>query len=207
MVLPNENELAREFSLSPGTVRKALEWMEREQLVVRQQGRGTFVQDPASTDLASRYLCLRSPDGEIIIGDVVSSELSRGTADDTEAERLALAPKASVYRIVQRREYGSGAACLERRVYPAELFPDLETKSSTVRNAGEFGYANGVLFAHGRERVSIGQATADVARSLGIEEGSPVLFLDRVLKTVDDRKGEWRRAWCTLGDLVYEARI
>lgn len=207
MVIPNENDLAREFNLSPGTVRKALEWMERAQLVVRQQGRGTFVQDPASTDLASRYLCLRSPAGEIATGHIASTQLSKGRADEIEAQRLELAPNAHVYRIVQHRQYGRGAACMERRVYPAELYPELEKSSPEVRNAGEFGYAHGVLFAHGRERVCIGQADAEVARVLGVPEQSSVLVLDRVLETVDERKGEWRVAWCALGDLVYEARI
>jgi GntR family transcriptional regulator len=207
MVLPNENDLAREFALSPGTVRKALEWMEREQLIVRQQGRGTFIQDPASTDLASRYLCLRSPEGDVAIGEVTSSELSKGMANDDEVQRLAIAPGAGVYRIVQRRDYGQGAVCLERRIYPVDLFPNLEKKPSIVRNAGEFGYIHGVLFAHGEELVSIVQADADAAVAMGVPEGSPVLHLDRMLKTVDGQKGEWRVAWCALGKLVYEARI
>lgn len=206
-VLPNENELAREFALSPGTVRKALEWMERQQLIVRQQGRGTFVQDPTSTDLASRYICLKTSDGEIAIGEITSSELAKGAATDEEARRLAIPPGAGVYRIVQRRDYGQGAACLERRVYPAELFPNLEKKPSIARNAGEFGYMHGVLFAHGEELVKIAEADAEVAVAIGVPKGSPVLYLDRVLKTVDDHKGEWRVSWCALGKLVYEARI
>ena len=41
--LPNENDLARELGISSGTVRKALDQLEMDQLVSRQAGRGTFV--------------------------------------------------------------------------------------------------------------------------------------------------------------------
>ena len=43
--IPNEIAIGREFGLSAGTVRKALDWMEQARLVSRQQGRGTFVID------------------------------------------------------------------------------------------------------------------------------------------------------------------
>ena len=44
--IPNEHELAREFNVSTGTMRKALGIMEDEHLIARRQGRGTFVNDP-----------------------------------------------------------------------------------------------------------------------------------------------------------------
>ena len=62
-VIPNENQLAREFNLSAGTVRKALDWMEQARLVVRQQGRGTFITDPMSPELAGRFDTLHGADG------------------------------------------------------------------------------------------------------------------------------------------------
>ena len=52
MAIPNELELAREMGVSPGTMRKALELLEAEHLVTRRQGRGTFVNDQASEQLA-----------------------------------------------------------------------------------------------------------------------------------------------------------
>jgi len=54
-VLPNEMELARELGVSSGTVRKALDSLESDRLVVRRQGRGTFVVDQASGDVAARF--------------------------------------------------------------------------------------------------------------------------------------------------------
>lgn len=45
--LANERELAEQFDVSRGTIRHALLILERERLISRQQGRGTFVADPA----------------------------------------------------------------------------------------------------------------------------------------------------------------
>ena len=58
-VLPNEADLAQEFSVSPGTMRKALDLLKSERLLIRRQGRGTFVNDPASEDRIVRHCNLR----------------------------------------------------------------------------------------------------------------------------------------------------
>ena len=46
--IPNEGDLAREFGVSVGTVRKALGLLEEQHILNRQQGRGTFVNDRGS---------------------------------------------------------------------------------------------------------------------------------------------------------------
>ena len=57
--LPNEGELAREFDVSVGTMRKALDLMEAERLVTRRQGRGTFGERPHGP--RSRLALLQHP--------------------------------------------------------------------------------------------------------------------------------------------------
>ncbi len=42
-MIPSEIELARRFGVSKGTVRRALEDLVSEKILVRRQGRGTFV--------------------------------------------------------------------------------------------------------------------------------------------------------------------
>ena len=51
--IPNEGELAREYLVSQGTVRKALDQLEHERLLVRMQGRGTFVTERVNWDALS----------------------------------------------------------------------------------------------------------------------------------------------------------
>src|SRR5262245_50810624 len=62
--IPNEGDLAREFGVSSGTMRKALDMLEDEKLLTRRQGRGTFVNDQTLGDLAVRYSNIRTPAGD-----------------------------------------------------------------------------------------------------------------------------------------------
>src|SRR5262245_45017083 len=87
--IPNEGDLAREFGVSSGTMRKAVELLEGERLLTRRQGRGTFVNDQASDELA-RYSRIRTADGKRITGEVKVIGISQGSASPAECTRLGL---------------------------------------------------------------------------------------------------------------------
>src|SRR5438132_5177702 len=76
--IPNESDLAREFGVSAGTMRKALDLMETERLLTRRQGRGTFVNDQSSDELVARFSNIRGPDGKRVCGLVKSAEIAEG---------------------------------------------------------------------------------------------------------------------------------
>src|SRR6266487_1979738 len=97
--IPNESDLAREFGVSAGTMRKALDLMEAERLLTRRQGRGTFVNDQSSDELAARFSNIRGPDGKRVCGQVASAEIAHGPANEMECTRLRLAPEDRVYRV------------------------------------------------------------------------------------------------------------
>jgi GntR family transcriptional regulator len=79
--LASEGDLAREFGVSPGTMRKALDLLESERLITRRQGRGTFVNDQLSDELSQRFMSIRGPDGERILGDLRSYKITAGAVD------------------------------------------------------------------------------------------------------------------------------
>ena len=63
--IPSESDLAARFGVSQGTVRKAIDEMAAENLLVRQQGKGTFVathKDPGSLWVATKvpFPCWRT---------------------------------------------------------------------------------------------------------------------------------------------------
>ena len=90
MAISSEGDLAREFGVSQGTMRKALDLMEHERLITRRQGRGTFVNDQSSDELALRYTNIRTPNGDRLIGDVRSPQITDGVANEMECARLCL---------------------------------------------------------------------------------------------------------------------
>lgn len=205
--IPNEIELAREFGLSAGTVRKSLDWMESAQLVVRQQGRGTFVRDQLSAEILTRFCNLRRADGAFIDATVTSAELATGEANASEADRLRLRAGEKVHRIRQVRMADGIPFAHEFLVLPAALFPKLDTAAPAVANIGQAAVANGLLLGSGREQVSIAAASEEVAKALGLQRRSPLLLLDRVVETIEGEPVEWRRAHCHLGSHIYHARL
>ena len=117
--LPNEVDLARELSVSPGTVRRALEEMESERLIYRRQGRGTFVADHTSEELAIRYTNIRTSKGVRLAGEIGGAELSTGEADELEQKRLRLRPGSGVTRIQRIKQSGNVPFMVVRGAAPS----------------------------------------------------------------------------------------
>jgi GntR family transcriptional regulator len=188
--IPNEGDLAREFGVSPGTMRKALSLLETEHLITRRQGRGTFVNDPASEGLVDRFCNVRGLEGKPIVGRVEVSEVSEATAD-----RLQLRIEDPVWRIRRVRYEADSAFMYEEVSLPAELFPDLSDNPSRIVF---LAHRYGLLLGKAEERLAVGKASGPAAAALRVAPASPVMVLDRVVRTIDGRPVEWRLAQCHL---------
>lgn len=205
--IPNESDLAREFEVSAGTMRKALDLMEGEHLLTRRQGRGTFVNDQSSDELAARFSNIRGAEGRRICGQIKSSQVTSGSANEMECSRLRLSAQDSVYRI-QRVRHDKGAVFqLEEASLPATLFPGLDEKKDIPHQVIVLAQDYGILPGKAEERVSLGEASKQVADTLGIPARAPVIVLDRVVLALDGRPIEWRVAWCNLTDKYYMAEM
>jgi GntR family transcriptional regulator len=206
-ILRNEVDLARELGVSPGTARKALDILESEHLVTRHQGRGTFVNDHSSDELALRYINIRGPDGNRLMGDVKSSEITKNAANEIECARLSLQKGDKIYRIRRVRLTGGKPFMLEEASVPAALFPGLEERSAFTHRVVCLAQKYGLLLGGAEERISAAGASPEIAKALGVPRGSPVAVLDRVVRTIDGQPVEWRTAWCDLAKNHYLARM
>jgi GntR family transcriptional regulator len=205
--IPNEGDLAREFGVSSGTMRKALDLMEGERLLTRRQGRGTFVNDQSSDELAVRYSNIRATDGERVTGEVEMVSMTQGSANAAECSRLRLRPDDKVWRIQRVRLHKGEPFMIEDVVMPAALFPDLDEQKDLSSRIVVLAQQYGILLGKGDERVSIGGATAEVARTIKVEPGSPVLVLDRLVHDLSGRAVQWRVGTGHFADKYYLAEI
>jgi GntR family transcriptional regulator len=205
--IPNESDLARDFGVSAGTMRKALDLMEAERLLTRRQGRGTFVNDQSSEELAARFNNLRAADGSRVVGEVKSVDVSEGRATQLECERLKLRPDDVIYRIHRVRHHKGQVFLVEDATLPGNLFPGLAEKRGVSDRIIVLAQEYGLLLGKAAERVSLGQASAAVAQALSIAPGSPVMVLDRVVMSLDGRPIEWRVGHCHLVDKYYMAEM
>src|SRR5262245_22569076 len=205
--LPNEADLAREFGVSPGTVRKALEQLEQTRLITRRQGRGSFVCDLTSGDVVDRFAAIRGPHGVSIAANVKSVDIEVATATAQEGERLWLATGDPVYRIRRVLLDADVPFMIEKASMPAALFPGLERQDNAAERIALLAREFGVLLGKGSERIVTEPASAEISQALGLAEGALVVVLDRVILALEGRPIEWRIGWCNLAGKCYEAQI
>ena len=102
MMLPSEQSLAAEFGVSQGTLRKALEELATDKLLVRQQGKGTRVAEHDPRSSLFQFFRIQSRNGEPQMPDSRYLASERAAADALEAASLGLRAGTHVIRL--RRE-------------------------------------------------------------------------------------------------------
>ena len=206
--VPAESELAREVGVSSGTVRKALELMESQGLIVRRQGRGSFVANPALEELADRYVKLHGPAGERLRSrqtKVVKFE--QCASSSVECSRLRLLTGAQVYRWRRVQEHIGASFLLEDVVLPTELFSGRLDGSDAAQEIGILAQRHGILLGKAEERITVGLPPQDVAELLHHPRDKAVMRLDRVVMMLDGRSVEWRIAYWHMASSHYVAEI
>ncbi len=205
--IPNEQDLAREYGVSAGTIRKALDIMEGEHIVVRKQGRGTFVIDQTSDELSVRFTNVCDARGARVHGQTEVIDVAEGLADEQECARLRITMHEAVYRIRSIRRHEDWPYMVEQVSMPAALFPDLLRTNGFPKDISALAQAHGFLLGKAEERISVCQAPPEIAEALRVAPSSPLIVLDRVMMTLDQRRIEWRVGQCHLGPNYYLAQF
>jgi GntR family transcriptional regulator len=205
-VLPSEPEIAADLGVSQGTVRKALDEMTAENLVVRRQGRGTYVARHDDARILFQFFKLIPDSGERQFPDskVLHVEL---VADKEAASVLGLKPRDLILRL-ERVRFLNGETCvLERICLPATMFPGLEARE-TPNNLYELYAAEfGVTIGRASEKLKAVAATTREAEHLGVKVGDPLLQIDRVAFALDGRIVEWRVSLCRTQSMHYLSEL
>lgn len=196
-LLPSEFQLADRFGVSQGTVRKALDALAADNVVVRRQGRGTFVAEHDHHRALFHFFHLVGPDGARRLPESRLIAVRKGLAGRLEASRLDLGRGAPVIRIRRVRELDRRAAIAETITVPQKLFPDLadiREVPNTLYDLYERRY--GVTIARAVERLSAVVADKRDAKLLGVAAGTPLLEIDRTALALDGVPAEWRVSRC-----------
>ena len=209
-LLPAEPRLAEEFGVSQGTVRKALDRLADRNMVVRRQGKGTYVASITPDRALFHFFHLVADSGE---REMPSSRLvSRrtGRAGALEQRRLALPSGARVLRLVRVRSLRQRPVLVEHITVPRELFPGLDTlPEARVPNTLYALYETeyGVSVVRAEERLKAVAAEDGDADLLGVGPGTPLLEVDRVALSHDHHPVEWRRSRCDTRTHHYLSRL
>jgi GntR family transcriptional regulator len=201
--LPSEPDLAADLGVSHGTVRKALDELAAENLVVRRQGKGTYVARHDEERILFQFFKLIPDTGERRFPD--SGILSVDVRDaDIDASRILNLRKGARVVVIERVRMLANKICIsERIVLPKALFPAIE-KRELPNNLYELYRAEfGVTIARATERLKAVAATRREARHLDVAVGTPLLAVDRTALGIDGTPVEWRVSLCRSDTVHY----
>ncbi len=208
MLLPSEHQLAAELGVSQGTVRKALDAMAADNLLVRRQGRGTFVAEPEDGRMIFQFFRLVADDGHRGLPD--SSVISIRRADPTpvELEMLQLSAGQAVWHIERTRELDGRTVIAERICLPADRFPGLDRIDPIPNNVyALYAQSFGLIIARAEERVKTMTASDADAALLDCREGVPLIEVSRTGYALDETPVEWRISRCLTDQFHYAVSL
>ena len=197
VALPSEARLAERYQVSIGTLRKAIDELVAERVVVRQQGRGTFVATHGSSRLLFHFFHIVPRGGDKQYPRTRTLAFRRSRAEAAEAAKLGIAPGEAVLRIRNLLFLQDAPVILDELVLPQRLFPDLTEKVFTARDNTIYHLYQtryGINVLRTSERLRAALADADAAKALGVKKGAPLLEIDRVALTYNDAPVELRHS-------------
>jgi GntR family transcriptional regulator len=199
--IPSEGDLARRFGASQGTVRKAIGALASENLVVRRQGKGTFV--ATHTEEAAslyRFLRIRRNDEKSEYPGSRVIDVRRGKASAEAARVLELKSGDPILVVRRILEWGGEPVVLDEITLPAALFRGLTKAKLDAYHGSIYSFFEtqfGVRMVKAREKLRAVPADSGTAKLLAVRTGDPLLAVDRVSSTYGGRPVEWRRGHCT----------
>ncbi len=208
--IPSEIELARRFEVSQGTVRKAIDELAAENLLVRRQGKGTFVATHHEAKAQFRFLRLRSDDGLSVASKSRFIDCKKLRATSEVAKGLGLRAGDACFVIRRILEFSEQPKVLDEIWLPMAQFKGLtaeRVESFAGPLYGLFETEFGIRMIRAEERLTAQKIHAVEAAILGLQPGEPVLVADRISYTYEGAAVEFRRGYYHTSGFHYANEI
>ena len=195
-LIPSEVELANRFKVSQGTVRKAIDELAAENLVMRKQGKGTFVATHHEARAHFRFLKLLPDEGVPNYPESKFIEVKRMRAPADVARLLELKSGDAVIFIKRVQSFDSVPTIVEEMWLPGVTFKGLTAERLVEYKGPMYGLFEsefGTRMIRATEKIRAVCADAGVAALLHIASGTPLLASERVSFTYGDKPVELRR--------------
>lgn len=197
--IPSEMELAARFRVSQGTVRKAIDELAAENLVVRRQGKGTFVATHSEQHVQYRFLRLLPDSGDTrdegpADRRIVDCKRQRAPADIARA--LGLRTGDAVLQVRRVLAFQGVPTILEDLWLPATPFKGLTAERLDAYRGPMYALFEaefGIRMVRADEKIRALAASPAAAELLGVAPGEPLLSVERTAFTYNDLPMELRR--------------
>lgn len=197
--IPSEMELAARFRVSQGTVRKAIDELAAENLVMRRQGKGTFVATHAEQHVQYRFLKLLPDTGDARVEGpaqrtVIDCRRVRVNADVARA--LSLRSGDAVMQAKRILSFAGVPTILEDIWLPGQAFKGLTAEQLANYQGPTYAMFEmdfGVRMVRAQEKIRAVLPDAEQAQLLQITANTPLLSVERIAYTYNDVPMELRR--------------
>ena len=194
--LPAEKDLSKELDVSIGTLRKAVDELVAEGIVVRRQGRGTYVAEHDLKRLLYYFFHIVKHDADKKINPRVELvSLTSALASREEASKLQIKEGASVWRLVNCLYLDDQCVMIDHITLDKKRFKNL-TRVEFINREGSiyqlYQMKYGQTVVRSSERLRAGLAGKQYSDWLGLKPDSPVLIIRRVALGIQDEPLEWR---------------
>lgn len=209
-MIPSEIDLAQRYKVSQGTVRKAIDSLATENILIRRQGKGTFVATHNQDDVKLRFLRLTAENGqkEMLQNEFLSCVKSKASVHIGKVlEMKAAATTIDVKRLLT---FSGRPLIYDHIIVPAAPFKGLNRAKVEESNGSMYSMYEsqfGIRMIRAEERIKAVGADAEVAKALGLKEGYPLLSIERVSFTYGDKPMEWRLGLCLTDDHHYMSEL
>jgi GntR family transcriptional regulator len=208
--IPSEMELAGRFKVSQGTVRKAIDELASENILIRRQGKGTYVATHNEEGVKLRFLRLTANNGkkENLQNELL--ECNRGKASAEIASLLDIKAGTSIIEVKRLLSFSDRPLIHDHIIIPAKPFKGL-SGSRVQENQGSmysmYETQYGIRMIRAEERLKAVTADAEIAARLGVAAGAPLLSIERISYTYGDKPMEWRLGLCVTDDHHYRNEL
>ncbi len=209
-MIPSEIDLAGRYKVSQGTVRKAIDSLAGENILIRRQGKGTFVATHNEEGIKLRFLRLTAANGqkEVLLSELISCTKTK--VDAKMAAMLAIKAGAALIEIKRLLTFSGRPLIYDHIAIPAASFKGLNA-TRVVENQGSmysmYETEYGIRMIRAEERLTAVAADAEVAEALNLKLGAPLLSIERVSYTYGDKPMEWRLGLCLTDDHHYMSEL
>jgi len=195
-LIPSEIDLAVRFKVSQGTVRKAIDELSAENVVVRRQGKGTFVATHHEARSQFRFLRLKPDEGVQQYPTSRFIEVKRIRSPSEIARLLDIKMGDSVVFIRRVQSFDNVPTILEELWLPGVLFKGLTAELLNDYKGPMYALFEtefGIHMIRASEELRAVSADQTVSELLKIDLGTPLLNVERVSYTYGDKPVEFRR--------------
>lgn len=195
-LIPSEVELANRFKVSQGTVRKAIDELAAENLVVRKQGKGTFVSTHHEARAHFRFLRLMPDEGVPHYPESKFIEVKRMRAPADVARLLDLKSGDAVIFIKRVQSFDAVPTIVEELWLPGLTFKGLTAERLEEYKGPMYGLFEsefGTRMIRATEKIRAVCAAEGDAALLHVPVNTPLLASERVSFTYGDKPVELRR--------------